>query len=278
MIKTRTLNFTFALLLLIPCLFLFTACGGEEIEQTEALTALSNASAHESMTTTESFTNNQIVRVNITMNDETTKENSSITANVNGTTKVYVDENNEKIVQESINGNITTKTSNIFGNGSATQNINSTYKVASIDGDLYKFDEANKVKEQILSTDFDDYTFSESVLFAKSSNIVTEDKLATETGEVKTSLIKVGENDFNLRFSITESSEEQTSVSTYYYEIRNGQFTKITIETTKSTAESYYNIYLEQNIQYSANKISKPDTIADYLETSFDNDILGNIL
>ena len=235
MTKTKTLNFAFAFLLLIPCLFLFTACGGEQIEQTEALDVLSSASTHESILNTDSFTNNQIVRLSITMNDETTKQTSNITANVSGTTRVYVNENSETIVQGSINGTVTTKMSNLFGNGSATQNVNSTYKVANIDGNYYKFDEANKIKEQIFETEFDDYLFTSSVLFADSSNIITEEMLSTETGEVQTSLLKVGENDYNLRFSITESTEEQTLTSIYYYEIRNGQFTKISLQITKTT-------------------------------------------
>ena len=277
MTKTKTLNFAFAFLLLIPCLFLFTACGGEQIEQTEALDVLSSASTHESILNTDSFTNNQIVRLSITMNDETTKQTSNITANVSGTTRVYVNENSETIVQESINGTVTTKMSNIFGNGSGTQNVNSTYKVANIDGNYYKFDEANKIKEQIFETEFDDYLFTSSVLFANSSNIITEEMLSTETGEVQTSLLKVGENDYNLRFSITESTEEQTLTTIYYYEIRNGQFTKISLQITKTTQERTYNMYTEQNIQYSSSEITKPDTIADYTETTFDDDILSGI-
>ncbi len=277
MTKTKTLNFAFAFLLLIPCLFLFTACGGEQIEQTEALDVLSSASTHESILNTDSFTNNQIVRLSITMNDETTKQTSNITANVSGTTRVYVNENSETIVQGSINGTVTTKMSNLFGNGSATQNVNSTYKVANIDGNYYKFDEANKIKEQIFETEFDDYLFTSSVLFADSSNIITEEMLSTETGEVQTSLLKVGENDYNLRFSITESTEEQTLTTIYYYEIRNGQFTKISLQITKTTQEGTYNIYTEQNIQYSSSEITKPDTIADYTETTFDDDILSGI-
>ena len=277
MTKTKTLNFAFAFLLLIPCLFLFTACGGEQIEQTEALDVLSSASTHESILNTDSFTNNQIVRLSITMNDETTKQTSNITANVSGTTRVYVNENSETIVQGSINGTVTTKMSNLFGNGSATQNVNSTYKVANIDGNYYKFDEANKIKEQIFETEFDDYLFTSSVLFANSSNIITEEMLSTETGEVQTSLLKVGENDYNLRFSITESTEEQTLTTIYYYEIRNGQFTKISLQITKTTQEGTYNMYTEQNIQYSSSEITKPDTIADYTETTFDDDILGGI-
>lgn len=277
MTKTKTLNFTFAFLLLIPCLFLFTACGGEQIEQTEALDVLSSASTHESILNTDSFTNNQIVKLSITMNDETTKQTSNITANVSGTTRVYVNENSETIVQGSINGTVTTKMSNLFGNGSATQNVNSTYKVANIDGNYYKFDEANKIKEQIFETEFDDYLFTSSVLFANSSNIITEEMLSTETGEVQTSLLKVGENDYNLRFSITESTEEQTLTTIYYYEIRNGQFTKISLQMTKTTQERTYNMYTEQNIQYSSSEITKPDTIADYTETTFDDDILSGI-
>ena len=277
MTKTKTLNFAFAFLLLIPCLFLFTACGGEQIEQTEALDVLSSASTHESILNTDSFTNNQIVRLSITMNDETTKQTSNITANVSGTTRVYVNENSETIVQGSINGTVTTKMSNLFGNGSATQNVNSTYKVANIDGNYYKFDEANKIKEQIFETEFDDYLFTSSVLFADSSNIITEEMLSTETAEVQTSLLKVGENDYNLRFSITESTEEQTLTTIYYYEIRNGQFTKISLQITKTTQEGTYNMYTEQNIQYSSSEITKPDTIADYTETTFDDDILGGI-
>ena len=277
MTKTKTLNFAFAFLLLIPCLFLFTACGGEQIEQTEALDVLSSASTHESILNTDSFTNNQIVRLSITMNDETTKQTSNITANVSGTTRVYVNENSETIVQGSINGTVTTKMSNLFGNGSATQNVNSTYKVANIDGNYYKFDEANKIKEQIFETEFDDYLFTSSVLFANSSNIITEEMLSTETGEVQTSLLKVGENDYNLRFSITESTEEQTLTTIYYYEIRNGQFTKISLQMTKTTQEGTYNMYTEQNIQYSSSEITKPDTIADYTETTFDDDILSGI-
>lgn len=277
MTKTKTLNFAFAFLLLIPCLFLFTACGGEQIEQTEALDVLSSASTHESILNTDSFTNNQIVRLSITMNDETTKQTSNITANVSGTTRVYVNENSETIVQGSINGTVTTKMSNLFGNGSATQNVNSTYKVANIDGNYYKFDEANKIKEQIFETEFDDYLFTSSVLFADSSNIITEEMLSIETAEVQTSLLKVGENDYNLRFSITESTEEQTLTSIYYYEIRNGQFTKISLQITKTTQEGTYNIYTEQNIQYSSSEITKPDTIADYTETTFDDDILSGI-
>lgn len=277
MTKTKTLNFAFAFLLLIPCLFLFTACGGEQIEQTEALDVLSSASTHESILNTDSFTNNQIVRLSITMNDETTKQTSNITANVSGTTRVYVNENSETIVQGSINGTVTTKMSNLFGNGSATQNVNSTYKVANIDGNYYKFDEANKIKEQIFETEFDDYLFTSSVLFANSSNIITEEMLSTETGEVQTSLLKVGENDYNLRFSITESTEEQTLTTIYYYEIRNGQFTKISLQITKTTQEGTYNMYTEQNIQYSSSEITKPDTIADYTETTFDDDILSGI-
>ena len=277
MTKTKTLNFAFAFLLLIPCLFLFTACGGEQIEQTEALDVLSSASTHESILNTDSFTNNQIVKLSITMNDETTKQTSNITANVSGTTRVYVNENSETIVQGSINGTVTTKMSNLFGNGSATQNVNSTYKVANIDGNYYKFDEANKIKEQIFETEFDDYLFTSSVLFADSSNIITEEMLSTETAEVQTSLLKVGENDYNLRFSITESTEEQTLTTIYYYEIRNGQFTKISLQITKTTQEGTYNMYTEQNIQYSSSEITKPDTIADYTETTFDDDILGGI-
>lgn len=277
MTKTKTLNFAFAFLLLIPCLFLFTACGGEQIEQTEALDVLSSASTHESILNTDSFTNNQIVRLSITMNDETTKQTSNITANVSGTTRVYVNENSETIVQGSINGTVTTKMSNLFGNGSATQNVNSTYKVANIDGNYYKFDEANKIKEQIFETEFDDYLFTSSVLFANSSNIITEEMLSTETAEVQTSLLKVGENDYNLRFSITESTEEQTLTTIYYYEIRNGQFTKISLQITKTTQEGTYNMYTEQNIQYSSSEITKPDTIADYTETTFDDDILSGI-
>lgn len=277
MTKTKTLNFAFAFLLLIPCLFLFTACGGEQIEQTEALDVLNSASNHESILNTDSFTNNQIVRLSITMNDETTKQTSNITANVSGTTRVYVNENSETIVQGSINGTVTTKMSNLFGNGSATQNVNSTYKVANIDGNYYKFDEANKIKEQIFETEFDDYLFTSSVLFANSSNIITEEMLSTETGEVQTSLLKVGENDYNLRFSITESTEEQTLTTIYYYEIRNGQFTKISLQITKTTQEGTYNMYTEQNIQYSSSEITKPDTIADYTETTFDDDILSGI-
>ena len=277
MTKTKTLNFAFAFLLLIPCLFLFTACGGEQIEQTEALDVLSSASTHESILNTDSFTNNQIVRLSITMNDETTKQTSNITANVSGTTRVYVNENSETIVQGSINGTVTTKMSNLFGNGSATQNVNSTYKVANIDGNYYKFDEANKIKEQIFETEFDDYLFTSSVLFADSSNIITEEMLSTETAEVQTSLLKVGENDYNLRFSITESTEEQTLTTIYYYEIRNGQFTKISLQITKTTQEGTYNMYTEQNIQYSSSEITKPDTIADYTETTFDDDILSGI-
>lgn len=277
MTKTKTLNFAFAFLLLIPCLFLFTACGGEQIEQTEALDVLSSASTHESILNTDSFTNNQIVRLSITMNDETTKQTSNITANVSGTTRVYVNENSETIVQGSINGTATTKMSNLFGNVSATQNINSTYKVANIDGNYYKFDEANKIKEKIFETEFDDYLFAYSVLFADSSNIITEEMLSTETGEVQTSLLKVGENDYNLRFSITESTEEQTSTAIYYYEIRNGQFTKISLQITETTQKGTYNMYKEQNIQYSSSEITKPDTIADYTETTFDDDILSGI-
>ena len=277
MTKTKTLNFAFAFLLLIPCLFLFTACGGEQIEQTEALDVLSSASNHESILNTDSFTNNQIVKLSITMNDETTKQTSTITANVSGTTRVYVNENSETIVQESINGTITTKMSNLFGNGSGTQNVNSTYKVANIDGNYYKFDEANKIKEKILETEFDDYLFTYSVLFADSSNIITEEMLSTETGEVQTSLLKVGENDYNLRFSITESTEEQTLTTIYYYEIRNGQFTKISLQITETTQKGTYNMYKEQNIQYSSSEITKPDTIADYTETTFDDDILSGI-
>ncbi len=277
MTKTKTLNFAFAFLLLIPCLFLFTACGGEQIEQTEALDVLSSASTHESILNTDSFTNNQIVRLSITMNDETTKQTSNITANVSGTTRVYVNENSETIVQGSINGTVTTKMSNLFGNGSATQNVNSTYKVANIDGNYYKFDEANKIKEQIFETEFDDYLFTSSVLFANSSNIITEEMLSTEKEEVQKSLLKDGENDYNLRFSITESTEEQTLTTIYYYEIRNGQFTKISLQITKTTQEGTYNMYTEQNIQYSSSEITKPDTIADYTETTFDDDILGGI-
>ena len=277
MTKTKTLNFAFAFLLLIPCLFLFTACGGEQIEQTEALDVLSSASTHESILNTDSFTNNQIVRLSITMNDETTKQTSNITANVSGTTRVYVNENSETIVQGSINGTVTTKMSNLFGNGSGTQNVNSTYKVANIDGNYYKFDEANKIKEQIFETEFDDYLFTSSVLFADSSNIITEEMLSTETGEVQTSLLKVGENDYNLRFSITESTEEKTLTTIFYYEIRNGQFTKISLQITETTQERTYNMYTEQNIQYSSSEITKPDTIADYTETTFDDDILSGI-
>ena len=142
---------------------------------------------------------------------------------------------------------------------------------------VFFMDEANKIKEQIFETEFDDYLFTSSVLFANSSNIITEEMLSTETGEVQTSLLKVGENDYNLRFSITESTEEQTLTTIYYYEIRNGQFTKISLQMTKTTQERTYNMYTEQNIQYSSSEITKPDTIADYTETTFDDDILSGI-
>ena len=256
--KTTTISssvifrISLALIAIVSCLFVFTACGGTPIEQDEAFTALSSATDTTQYADVNDYTFNMVMRVNYDT------EKGKLAANINAKTIV-----NEGVAQIAINGDANLS-GNAFGVSTNTSTkINSTFKAVNFDGVCYAFNESGKIKETITSTDYNDYIDFNSSIFGMLEVVLSEQLEEREGYTVVTDLKKVGENGYNLNFEFTSTSTQNEVTSTqkerYYYEIKDGKIAKFIMESSITVGESITSTYIEGSVQYGSSAISVPE-------------------
>ncbi len=146
--NTRSLwTIPVALVVIISCLFVFTACGGTPIEQDEALTALSNATSTEKYSAVGDYTVEQIVR-------STRKtETSDSTLNTKMILSV-ADNDGQKVGSMDVSGDLRVQANS---GGLTTNNntqIKSNFDIAQIGGAYYYFNTDLQKKQTISQTDY----------------------------------------------------------------------------------------------------------------------------
>ena len=241
-----------ALVAIVSCLFVFTACGGTPIEQDEAFTALSSATDTTQYADVNDYAFNMVMRINYDT------EEGKVAANVN--TKAVV---NKGIAQITMNGDANISTSAFGVSTNTNAKINTTFKAINLDGVYYALNEREKVKESISATDYNDYVDFNSSVFGM-LEVVSSDQLEESEGyTVVTDLKKVGENGYNLNFEFTTTATQNDVTTTqkerYYYEIKDGKIAKFIMEYSITTGESTTSTYIEGSVQYNSNAISVPE-------------------
>ncbi len=258
----------------IPCMFLLTACGGETIEQDEALLALAAAQTTMDADETNTFT--------ITMEQRLNGGASGVNAdmNVKNTIAVYTDASGNVTARVQANGTVRGELSSYID---IDANLNADYKVATIDGVNYFINENEKTYEVAGVSDYSDMisfgSYASAVDFINASMLVD-----AEGVDIATDLKKMGENDYNLRFTITTTTSladvDTTTTTVYYYEIRDSKITKFQNTATMSSDEGNATQEMILTFDYTNRSVSAPTSIEGYEVGSvyFDMSDLGNIM
>lgn len=266
-----------AVVLLLPCLLLFTACGGDPIEQDEALQALTEA------TTTSNYDN--VKSFSCTMSTEASGEENGVTRTFKNSGKniVYVTDT-DTIVQVSISASMDIRANSGITMSSVTSG-NGEYKIVKIGDSYYKINEGKKLYD---TTTEEEFTSSSTILGSISMalrNVVTADKI-TQAGEnVKMDLLKTGEGAYSLKFIFTETITKdegleteyvEKTVTSYYYEIADKKLTKYEIfaEVFEDDVRTGYEKY-SFSINYSETKLTAPSSLDGYSEGEFNIGDLG---
>ncbi len=261
--KTKSLSsawwkITLALVAIIPCLFIFTACGGETIENAEAITAVNNAA--EEMVSAQNFTVERITRVS--------GNADGISMKLNSTERISV---NNGAVELSVRGDAEAN-GNMGGvNMNLDYNMDNTVKLAKIDGQYYIIKDSTSEKDSLYSTDFNEYLSLEGII--EYFTLLSEDIInpTDVDANITTDFKKVGDNSYNL--TLTQEMETQGAVTNYgrmYYEIRDGALTKFVFESEASSDDGTTTLYVEYKIGYTSNEISLPtaEELAEYKDST----------
>ncbi len=261
-----------AVVLLLPCLLLFTACGGDPIEQDEALSALTEAGTIANYENVKSFSytlNNEAMEID-------KEEGTNTTLKTSGTSIVYKTDT-ETIIQinQSASRDIRIDTGMV---GSSVTSASGEYKIVKIGDAYYNINESKKIYE---ATEESMFTQSASILSPLSyalTTLITADDITAAGDNIEMELLKTGEGAYSLKFVITEVAKitegtdevEQKTVTTYYYEIADKKFTKYEInrEVFENNTRVSYDKY-SCSFNYSETKLTAPTSIEGYKEGSF---------
>ncbi len=264
-----------AFALILPTAFMFAACStGDPIEQAEGLEALANAVNTETYQDVESFT--------ITQNYEVEETEDGATSYMKMTNKntVYKTED-ATVVEISASVNMDIHMAG-FMDGTSKTSSSVTFKMGKVGENYYMVNEGEKLYVESTSLALEGFS---SFLSNLTGIEVIDADFITNAGEgnVEADLRTTGENSYNLKFVVTEedtvSADSDTpvkkTVTTYYYEIRDGKITKYEVNTIMY--EDDVQIGYEKTsytFEYSAKKLSMPTSIEGYEETTFDiNDL-----
>lgn len=281
---SKWLTSAFAFAVIMPCALLFAACGGTEIEQGPALTAVNDA-----VTAAESVTTNYSIKTEISMYI------ADMGMNVNGTTSQTVSGENDNL-KIHLTGNLNSKINMELGGATTTSNSHVTLdtKIAKIDGTFYGLDTKQKIYSELDQFDMEDF----ATMFGNMNIItITEGMLTvpTEPDEgctktVKTTYLKTGDNSYIIKAEITDTTVEQDPVdeevtyttvdfSSYEYEIKDGKLTKYAV-VQKSTFDNEVQMEIKATyfFTYGETSISTPANLENYEEGTVItniNDVMG---
>ena len=267
--RTKSLNSAWwkiglALLAIVPCLFVFTACGGETIEKDEAI--LASTTAAEAIATTQNFTIERISRTSMTT--------SVSKMSMNSTEKISV---NNGVVALDVNGSASGSGGAGGLNITMTYNVNNSVILANVDGTYYAIKKNTKEKDTISAIDLNDY-LDISVIMEYFTPLTEESFETSENGSTPVvDLKKMGEGDYNLNLSLNDeiTDPDTEEVTTLYsrvsQEIRDGKIAKVIFEyKTNSESEGEINYYIEYRVSYDSSEIAVPtaEELAEYKDAS----------
>lgn len=172
--KTKTVQtsawwkISIALVAIVSCLFVFTACGGTPIEQDEAFTALSSATTAEKYAAVGDYTMEQIVRATRKTETNDLSLNAKMTLMVN-------DKEGQKVGSVDLNGDLRVKANSGGLTTNNTTQVNSQFDIAQIGGAYYYFNTDLHQKQSILPTDY--LTLTSFALTMESVKVITKNDI-----------------------------------------------------------------------------------------------------
>ena len=284
---SKWLTSAFAFAVIMPCALLFAACGGTEIEQGPALTAVNDA-----IQTSNETTSNYSIKTEMKMymNEEGLKIDMSasglITVSGEGDSlAVNGDVSATAKVTSSMEGiNTTTNTS---------AKANLTY--AKVGDKYYALDINNKLMTEIENTDL-----IELASFANNIQIIPIDEESLneeqelpegQTISIEKSFLQTGDNSYSIKASAVMTSVEQNELDetkedvtktyqVFEYEIKDGKITKFVFNLkTVFNDEVVSNMETTNYINYSVKAVSTPTSVEGYetaeLTTNLEDIISG---
>ena len=257
---------------LVPCMFLFTACGGDPIEQDEAMTALTSAQAAMAAEDSESF----VIKMQQRTNGNAAEVNGNM--NTDSTITVYTDADGNVTARIQANGSVSAEMSSYID---MDLNLNVDYKYTTIDGVNYFINEEQKTYEVVGLTEGSVIDFA---TYARAVNFISEsDLVAGEGEEIKTDFRKTSENSYNLRVThtATETVGDVTATITteMYYEIRDSKLTRFESKVSSTNGDETASYETVITIDYNARAVSAPTSLDGYTQGSvyFDMSDIGNM-
>ncbi len=284
---SKWLTSAFAFAVIMPCALLFAACGGTEIEQGPALTAVNDA-----IQTSNETTSNYSIKTEMKM--YMNEEGLKIDMSASGLITVSGEGDSLAVNGEvSATAKVTSSMEGINTTTNTSAKANLTY--AKVGDKYYALDINNKLMTEIENTDL-----IELASFANNIQIIPIDEESLneeqelpegQTISIEKSFLQTGDNSYSIKASAVMTSIEQNELDetkedvtkTYQdfeYEIKDGKITKFVFNLkTVFNDEVVSNMETTNYINYSVKAVSTPTSVEGYetaeLTTNLEDIISG---